>query len=169
MYGKFQSVQAASDTIGDSERSFTDLEYQNLKQEIERISQVTEFNGKKLLNGVSESYDLQIGINNDEFQDRIVFNTDKLNSTSGSLGVEELAIDTKVGARDGLSAIDAAIEKVSGQRAELGAKQNRLVSTVQNLQVAAENYGAANSRIRDTDIASARVCAVTGGVCRRIS
>lgn len=148
------SVQAASDTIGDSERSFTDLEYQNLKQEIERISQVTEFNGMKLLNGSSDSYDLQIGINNDEFQDRIVFNTEVLNSTSDSLGVNELAINSKDMAREGLASIDMAIEKVSGQRAELGAKQNRLVSTVQNLQVAAENYGAANSRIRDTDYAA---------------
>jgi flagellin len=148
------SVQAASDTIGDSERGFTDLEYQNLKQEIERISQVTEFNGKKLLNGASESYDLQIGINNDEFQDRIVFNTETLNSTSDSLGVEGLAIASKDGARDGLESIDMAIQKVSGQRAELGAKQNRLVSTVQNLQVSSENFGAANSRIRDTDYAA---------------
>jgi len=65
------SVQAASDTVGDSERKFTDVEYQNLKQEIERISQVTEFNGKKLLNGLGDKYDFQIGIYNDDFQDRI--------------------------------------------------------------------------------------------------
>lgn len=148
------SVQAASDTVGDRERGFTDLEYQNLKQEIERISQVTEFNGKKLLNGEGDTYDFQIGINNDDFQDRIKFNAEMLNSGLDSLGVDSLAIDSKEGAQNGLASIDEAIQKVSGQRAELGAKQNRLVSTIQNLQVSSENYNAANSRIRDTDYAA---------------
>jgi len=148
------SVQAASDTVGDQERGFTDLEYQNLKQEIERISQVTEFNGKKLLNGDGETYDFQVGINNDDFQDRIQFNAEMLNSGIDSLGVDSLAVDSKSSAQEGLNALDDAIQKVSGQRAELGAKQNRLVSTVQNLQVSSENYSAANSRIRDTDYAA---------------
>lgn len=148
------SVQAASDTVGDSERAFTDLEYQNLKQEIERISQVTEFNGKKLLDGSGETYDFQIGINNNDFQDRIKFNTEMLNSSSANLGVDGLAITNKEGAQDALASLDSAIQKVSGQRAELGAKQNRLTSTVQNLQVSNENLNAANSRIRDTDYAA---------------
>lgn len=148
------AVQSASDTVGDSERAFTDLEYQNLKQEVDRISQVTEFNGKKLLNGAGEKYDFQIGINNDEFQDRISFNTEMLNSTLGSLGVDGIAVSSKEGAQESLSMLDDAIQKVSGQRAELGAKQNRLTSTIQNLQVSVENLSAANSRIRDTDYAA---------------
>lgn len=148
------SVQAASDTVGDTERQFTDLEYQNLKQEIERISQVTEFNGSKLLNGVGGTYDFQIGINNNDFQDRIKFNTEMLNSSSESLGINELGINSKDTARNGLASLDAAIEKVSGQRAELGAKQNRLTSTITNLQVSSENLNSANSRIRDTDFAA---------------
>lgn len=147
------SVQAASDTIGDSERKFTDLEYQNLKQEVERISQVTEFNGKKLLTGEGETYDFQIGINNDDFQDRIKFDTAMLNSSVESLGVSEIGVGSKEGAQESLAVLDSAIEKVSGQRAELGAKQNRLTSTIQNLQVSSENLNAANSRIRDTDYA----------------
>ncbi|MEC7276991.1 MAG: flagellin [Bdellovibrionota bacterium] len=148
------SVQAASDTVGDTERGFTDLEYQNLKQEIERISQVTEFNGKKLLNGTGDTYDFQIGINNDDFQDRIKFNTEMLNSSLDSLGVGDLAVTSKEESQNALAALDSAIQKVSGQRAELGAKQNRLTSTVQNLQVSNENLSAANSRIRDTDYAA---------------
>ena len=124
------SVQAASDTVGDTERGFTDLEYQNLKQEIERISQVTEFNGKKLLNGTGDTYDFQIGINNDDFQDRIKFNTEMLNSSLDSLGVGDLAVTSKEESQNALAALDTAIQKVSGQRAELGAKQNRLTSTV---------------------------------------
>lgn len=148
------SVQSASDTVGDKERGFTDLEFQKLKQEIERISQVTEFNGKKLLNGSGDKYDFQIGINNDDFQDRIEFDAGILNSSSGNLGVDGLAINSKEGSQGSLSALDEAIQKVAGQRAELGAKQNRLTSTVQNLQVSSENLTAANSRIRDTDYAA---------------
>lgn len=148
------SIQSASDTVGDTERKFTDLEYQNLKQEVERISQVTEFNGKKLLNGAGDNYDFQIGINNDEFQDRISFDTQLLNSSIDNLGVAGLSVSSKESAQEGLASIDAAIQTVSGQRAELGAKQNRLTSTIQNLQVSSENLSAANSRIRDTDYAA---------------
>ncbi len=148
------SVQSASDTVGDRERKFTDLEYQNLKQEVERIAQVTEFNGKKLLNGDGDQYDFQIGINNDDFQDRIKFNVRELDSKIGTLGVDGLTVASKESAQNGLESIDSAIQLVSGHRAELGAKQNRLSSTVNNLQVTSENLSSANSRIRDTDYAS---------------
>jgi flagellin len=147
------SVQAASDTVGDAERKFTDLEYQNLKQEVQRISQGTEFNGKKLLNGSGEKYDFQIGINNDEFQDRISYNAQLTNSSLESLGIDALNVGDKEGARDSLVSLDTAIQNIAGQRAELGAVQNRLSSTIQNLQVNNENLSAANSRIRDTDYA----------------
>ena len=148
------AIQSSSDTVGDSERKFTDLEYQNLKSEVERISQVTEFNGKKLLNGEGEKYDFQIGINNDDFNDRISYNAQLTNSSAAALGVDSLGVDSKENAQASLESIDAAIQNVSGQRAELGAVQNRLTSTVQNLQVSSENLNAANSRIRDTDYAA---------------
>jgi flagellin len=148
------AIQSSSDTVGDSERKFTDLEYQNLKSEVERISQSTEFNGKKLLNGEGEKYDFQIGINNDDFNDRISYNAQATNSSAASLGVDSLGVDSKEAAQNSLESIDAAIQNVSGQRAELGAVQNRLTSTVQNLQTSSENLSAANSRIRDTDYAS---------------
>ena len=148
------SMQAASDTVGDQERSFTNLEYKNLKDEIERISQVTEFNGKKLLNGTGEEYDFQIGINNNDFQDRIKYNAGASNSTVDSLGLGKIDISKKQGAQESLAVIDDAISQISGQRAELGAKQNRLSSTIQNLQVSSENLSSANSRIRDTDFAA---------------
>lgn len=147
------AVQSASDTVGDSERKFTDLEYQNLKQEIERISQVTQFNGKKILNGEGDKYDFQIGYNNNDFQDRIKYDASVINSTLGNLALEALNVSNKEDAQGSLAAIDTALQTVSGQRAELGAVQNRLTSTIQNLQVAAENMSAANSRIRDTDFA----------------
>ena len=148
------SVQAATDTVGNNERSFTDLEYQSLKREIDRISQVTSFNGNNLLGEENKSYDFQIGINNNDFQDRIKFETSVLNSSTSNLGVEGINIASKNTAQSGLHQLDKAIEKVAGQRAVLGAKQNRLSSTIQNLQVTTENLGSANSRIRDVDYAN---------------
>jgi flagellin len=100
-------------------------------------------------------YDFQIGANNDAFQDRISYNAGQVNSRLDSLGVSELDVSTKEGSQDSLSALDGAIEKVSGHRAYLGAIQNRLVSTSNNLQVNVENLSAANSRIRDVDYAEA--------------
>jgi flagellin len=147
------SIQAASDTVGDAERGMSNLEYQQLKSEMDRISQVTEYNGTKLLDGSGDRKEFQIGINADEFQDRIGFDPSTLNSGISSLGVDGVDVSTKEGAQESLSSLDGAIEKVSGQRAELGAIQNRLTSTSNNLQVTAENMSAANSRIRDVDYA----------------
>lgn len=147
------SIQSASDTVGNAERNFTDMEYQNLKSEIDRISQVTEFNGTKLLAGKGEALDFQIGTNNDAFQDRISYDVKMTDASANSLGVSEISVATKEGAQSSLSEIDSAIEKVSGQRAALGAIQNRLISTSNNLQITNENLSAANSRIRDVDYA----------------
>lgn len=149
------AVQTSSDTVGDTERGMTNMEYQNLKSELERISQVTEFNGRKLLNGEGEKYDFQIGVNNDEFQDRISYDAGTVNSKMDSLALSELDVSSKTGSQESLSTVDAAIEKVSGFRAYLGAIQNRLTSTSNNLQINVENISAANSRIRDVDYAEA--------------
>ncbi len=147
------SIQAASDTVGDTERGMSNLEYQQLKSEMDRISQVTEYNGTKLLDGSGDKKEFQIGTGADEFQDRIGFDPSTINSGISSLGVDGVDVSTKEGAQESLSSLDGAIEKVSGQRAVLGAIQNRLTSTSNNLQVSAENMSAANSRIRDVDYA----------------
>lgn len=147
------AIQSASDTVGDVERKMTNMEYQQLKQEMDRISQVTEYNGTKLLNGTGDKKEFQIGTGADEFQNRIGFEPGQIDATMGSLGVDSLDVSSKSGAQSSLSAIDAAIEKVSGQRAVLGALQNRLTSTSNNLQTYTENMSAANSRIRDVDYA----------------
>ncbi len=148
------SVQAASDTVGDKERKFTDLEFQQLTNEIERISLSTDFNGTKLLNGEGSLKEFQVGVGNDEFADRISFDPAQINVLGSELGVAGLAVSSKEAAQENLSAIDTALDKVSGNRAVLGALQNRLNSTVTNLEVKTENLSAANSRIRDTDVAS---------------
>lgn len=147
------AMQAASDTVGDTERQMTNLEYQQLKSEMERISQVTQFNGRSLLNGQGGKVEFQIGTNADEFKDRIAFEPGQLNSGIEALGVDSLEVSSKEGAQESLAQLDAAIERVSGQRAVLGALQNRLTSTSNNLQTYTENMSAANSRIRDVDYA----------------
>lgn len=147
------SIQSSSDTVGDTERGFTDMEYQALKQEIERISQVTEFNGTKLLSGEGKILDFQIGVNNDDFQDRITYDSAAQNARLESLGITDISVSNKEGAQNSLASIDQAIERVSGQRASLGAIQNRLISTSNNLQITNENLSAANSRISDVDYA----------------
>jgi len=147
------SIQSASDTVGEDERGFLDLEYQNIKDELQRITQTTEYNGVNLLNGSGDKLDFQIGVMNDEFNDRISYNPGTMDSTLGSLDLEGISAAEKGSAQDALSKIDSAITKVSGQRAELGALQNRLNVTSNNLNVAVENMSAANSRIRDVDYA----------------
>jgi len=120
---------------------------------MERISQVTEFNGKKLLNGSGDKLEFQIGTGGDEYKDRIGLDTAALNSGVENLDVGSLDISSKDGAHESLSVVDQAIDKVSSQRAVLGSLQNRLISTTNNLQTYTENMSAANSRIRDVDYA----------------
>jgi flagellin len=147
-------VQSASDTIGDTERKFLDVEYQQLKSEIERITDSTNFNGYDLLNGTGGVIDIQIGVRNDPFKDRISFNSSAANATIEALGLAAETIATKQGAQLSLNRVDDALTSVNAIRANFGALQNRLISTAQNLLVTEENYSAANSRIRDTDIAA---------------
>ncbi|AHI04807.1 flagellin [Bdellovibrio bacteriovorus W] len=147
-------VQASSDTIGDTERKFLDVEYQQLKSEIQRITEATEFNGYELLNGTGGMIDIQVGVNNDAFRDRISFNSGAANASLAALGLTAEGVGTKDGAQKSLSTIDGALTSVNAIRANFGALQNRLVSTSNNLLIADENLSAANSRIRDTDVAA---------------
>lgn len=149
------AVQSASDTIGDRERTFVDKEAQQLKNEIERIAQTTRFGSIKLLDGSGDKYDFQIDINNNDFQDRITFDAGATNVKLDNLGIDGLEFSSKEGARTGLEVLEGAQIKVNSQRADLGAMQNRLVSTQENISTSIENFSAANSRIRDTDIAMA--------------
>jgi flagellin len=147
------AIQSASDTVGEAERGMTNLEYQALKSEMERISQVTEFNGKKLLNGSGEKLEFQIGSGADEFKDRIGFEPHTLDAGLEALTMTSADVGTKQGAQDSLANVDHAIERISSQRAILGSLQNRLASTSNNLGTYIENMSAANSRIRDVDYA----------------
>jgi flagellin len=147
-------VQASSDTISDNERRLTDIEYQQLKAEMQRIAQSTKFNGTSLLNGTGGALDIQIGTQNNADLDRISFQSSDSNATVEALNLIEANVSDKLSAQISLQSVDDAINKVNGIRAGLGAFQNRLQSTSQNLQTSEENYAAANSRIRDTDVAA---------------
>jgi flagellin len=147
------SVQAASDTVGDTERQFSDLEFQHLKEEIQRIADATKFNGRELLNGQGDNVEIQIGTMNVEKNDRLKYNPAQTNATLDSIGMSDAGVISKVTAQENLEKIDNAINTINGNRANLGALQNRLQSTINNLEVKVENLSAANSRIRDTDVA----------------
>lgn len=146
-------IQAASDTIGDDERGFINKEIQQLKDEAQRISSVTKWGSTKLLDGTTPVFDFQVGIFNNDAEDRISFDASENVATLDALGLAGLDYATKEGAQTALEALDAAQLDVNGMRSNLGALQNRLMSTVNNLGVAEENLSAANSRIRDTDVA----------------
>jgi flagellin len=147
------AIQAASDTVGDKERNFTDREFQALKSEIQRVSDSINFNGTPLLNGKAGIFEIQVGIYNNPMSDRIVYNAENANVTTEALGLVGESVATKVGAQTSLASLDDALMRVNSVRADLGAMQNRLQSTINSLAISDENLSAANSRIRDADLA----------------
>jgi len=147
------SIQGASDTIGDTERGFVDKEVQQLRSEVDRIANSTEYNGTKLLNGEAGVLEVQVGINNNPEQDRFVFDAGATSATADRLGVAGITTATKEDSQNNLGQIDEAIKVLSENRANLGAMQNRLSSSVANMQIYDENLSNANSRIKDVDVA----------------
>lgn len=148
-------IQASSDTVGDKERGMLNKEVSQLKDEMQRIASVTTWGTTKLLDGSSPKFDFQVGLYNSETDDRISFNAAENVATLDALGLASIDYTSKEGAQESLAMLDDAQTSVNSMRANLGALQNRLTSTVDNLGVAVENMSAANSRIRDTDVAAA--------------
>jgi flagellin len=148
------SIQASSDTIGDRERGFIDKEYQSLKAEIDRIANVTNFNGTPLLNGEAnkDNLEFQVGARNND-ADRIPFSVKDYDVRVDRLGISGINAESIGSARDSIDKLDEAIASVTGARAGLGAMQNKLVSTTNTLAIAKENLANARSRIADADIA----------------
>jgi flagellin len=144
-------VQASSDTIGETERGFLNKETQQLLQEADRIAKTTTFGNRKLLDGSGGELEFQVGANaGDDNMIKVTFDAD---ASASNLGIDGIEMDDKGGARSSLEKVDKALVKVSEMRAGFGATQSRLESTVSNLDISYENLSAANSRIRDTDIA----------------
>lgn len=150
------SVQAANSTLGSTERGYIHTEFTQLSQEIDRISKVTNFNGQTLLDGkASTGLTFQVGIYNSS-DDRISMSITKLNtSTLGSTAkITNTSLSTVTNAQKAIGVFDAAIKNLSQARAKVGASQNRMSVTISNLSSSYENLSAANSRIRDVDVAS---------------
>lgn len=147
-------IQAGSDTIGDTERSFIQKEVAAMKSEIQRVSESTTFGSRKLLDGSGGTYDIHIGTGAKESEDWIAFDSSVSNVQLDNLGLADLDFSSKEGARSGLAQLDMAQSNVNGSRATLGALSNRLNSTVEVLATMKENMSAANSQIRDTDVAA---------------
>ncbi len=148
-------IQAASDTVSDKERVLVDREVQQLKAEVQRISQTTKFGEQKLIDGQGGTFDFQVGISNDEMADRISYDASEADATASALGIDGFDYTQKQGAQEALATLDMAQANVNSFRATLGALQNRLNSTIENTATMHENLSAANARIRDTDVAAA--------------
>lgn len=142
--------QSSSGTVGSTERSYIDSEFLALRSEIDRIAQVTEFNGQALLSGSSINFTVQVGFKSGS-GNTLSLNLNDL--TISSLGISSVNVSTSANAQSALSNIDSAISAVATARAEYGSLQNRFEATIANLQISSENLTAAESRIRDADVA----------------
>lgn len=165
------TVQSATDTLGDRDRTFLNREYTQLASEIDRIAATTEFNNNKFFIEDSDQprseYIIQVGTNGtdaSENKDTLSINLEGLKFTSEDLG---LGKESEIGpsSRDGdgpqrseiaekLGTIDSALERVASERATLGSLQSRLNSTINNLSISTENLETAMSRIKDVDFAA---------------
>lgn len=144
-------IQAASDNVGEKERGFINEESKQILQEADRIAKTTRFGDKMLLDGSGGQQEFHVGPFGGK-ENVIKFSLDA-NATAGELGIDGIDLTDKSGARDALNTVDEALGKIGTMRANFGAIQSRLDSTVSNLDTQYENISAANSRLRDTDVA----------------
>jgi flagellin len=146
------AIESNNGTVSASDKDTLNQEFGSLIAEIDRIAKSTQFNGVNLLDGTTTNVVFQVGANN-------VTNVDTLSVglvsvLASDLGISALDISSAGSASTAITGIDAAIDVVVGARGDLGALQNRLQSTITNLGVSVENLTAAESRIRDVDVAS---------------
>jgi flagellin len=146
------AVQSANGELSSSDRGYLDIEFTQLKNEIDRIVNSTTFNNTALLSGTSTTIDFQVGIANTT-SDRISVNFGGVDLSSLGLSASTVVGSTAANSQAAISAIDAAIAAVSTKRADFGATMNRLEVAVANTQSMRSNLTAANSRIRDVDVA----------------
>lgn len=144
-------VQAASDNIGDTEREFLNQEAKQLLEESNRIAKTTRFGSRLLLDGSGEELEFHVGPFGDD--DNVIRYQMKADATNDALGISGATIEDKASARDLLGTVDEALVKIGKMRADFGAVQSRMNMTVSNLDIQYENLNAANSRLRDADVA----------------
>ncbi|MCM3574112.1 flagellin Hag [Mesobacillus subterraneus] len=144
------TVQSANDTNQTEDRTALQAEFVELRKEVNRISEQTEFNGKKILEGTLTSVTFQIGANTGQTLDVALTDMD---ATALGIATIDISTGTASAISANISTLDAAINEVSAFRSNLGANQNRLEHTINNLGTASENLTSAESRIRDVDMA----------------
>ena len=146
------AVQSSSETLNNSERAYIQDEFTQLTAEVDRIADVTEFNGINLGNGDKSSLDVQVGIHNSA-DDRISITLGDLSADTLKVDSANMKLSTAASAQEAITAIDTAIDSVNKHRSNYGAVQNRLESALNNLETYTENVATAESRIRDADFA----------------
>jgi flagellin len=150
------AVQSSSDALASTERAYINDEFAQLSAEVDRIAEVTEFNGTNLANGGNTALNIQVGVNNTT-NDRIEITLGDL--TASTLGVSTnagtaMGLGTIASARAAITNLDTALDTVNGYRSDYGATQNRLGSALRNLEIYSENLASAEAQIRDVDFAS---------------
>jgi flagellin len=146
------SVQGANGDLAATDRGYLDTEFQSLRSEITRIADSTKFNGRDLLAGASTAVTFQVGINNTA-ADQIDISFGGVDLTALGIAASSVSGATAANSQASITSLDTAIAAVSTRRADFGASINRLSTTVSNLQSMRTNMTAANSRIRDVDVA----------------
>ena len=145
--------QSANETLGTAERGYLNTEFTALVSEITRVADSTEFNGTKLLDGTNTSLDIQVGIGTSSASQVAIALGTTMTATGLSLNATVISGVDNANALLAITALDTATASVSARRSTFGAAQNRLESTIRNIGMTVENLSAANSRIRDVDIA----------------
>jgi flagellin len=146
------ATQSATGTVSSDQRTYINNEFTQLKSEVNRIASATQFNGANLLQGgTTNTVSFQIGAGTTG-NDTIGVTIGAADTTT--IGVGTSSVSDVAGSKAAIDAIDGAIKSISSSRGNLGAVQNRLQNTINNLQVAVENTSAAESRIRDVDVAA---------------
>ncbi|MBM3976318.1 MAG: flagellin FliC [Planctomycetes bacterium] len=143
------AIQASNGTLSAADRATIDSEFQALKEEIDRIAAETEFNGIALLDGSTTTVEIQVGLDSGD-----VITIDLQDVTTTTMGISTTGVTTVTAASDSLALIDNAITTLNTTRGDMGAAQNRILSSYRSINNTKENLSAAESRIRDVDVAA---------------
>jgi flagellin len=146
------AVQSSSNVLANTERSYIQDEFSQLTQEVDRLAQVTEFNGTNLVNGNASGINVQVGVNNST-NDRISITLGDLTASTLGVSTATMSLNAVASAQAAITLLDTALDSVNGYRSDYGAVQNRLLSSYRNLEVYNENLQSAEAQIRDADFA----------------
>jgi flagellin len=147
------SMQSSTDTVSDMDRVIIDKEFQQMKNEVERLTTSTSFNGNKIIKDKDSIYDLQIGVNADENFDRIRYDMGKIMDSTNNFGLNGINLRSKESSQNSLGTLNNMMTEISRSRAQLGSMSNRMNSIIQTLETSKENISSSNSKIRDADVA----------------